>query len=48
MTEGLTINTDGLSNLEDGGTAFGNPVFEEFTPDGQWFNITSLDVFTYV
>ena len=48
MTEGLTIHTDGLSNLEDGGTAFGNPVFEEFTPDGQWFNITSLDVFTYV
>jgi hypothetical protein len=48
MTEGLTINTDGLSNLEDGGTAFGNPVFEEFTPDGQWFNIMSLDVFTYV
>ena len=48
VAEGVTINTDGLSNLEDGGTAFGNPVFEEFTPDGQWFLIYSLDVFAYL
>ena len=48
MADGITINTDGLSNLEDGGIAFGDPVFEEFTPQGQWFLITSLDVFAYV
>ena len=48
VAEGVTINTDGLSNLEDGGTAFGNPVFEEFTPDGQWVLIHSLDVFAYI
>jgi hypothetical protein len=48
VSEGVTINTDGLSNLEDGGTAFGNPVFEEFTPEGQWFLIHSLDVFAYL
>ena len=28
ISEGLTLVFDGLSNLEDGGTAFGNPVFE--------------------
>lgn len=42
MAEGLTINLDGISNLEDGGTPFSNPVFEEFTPDGQWFHIRDL------
>lgn len=49
MAEGLTITTDaeGLSNLEDGGTSFGEPVFEEFTPNGQWFHLTSLDVYAY-
>lgn len=29
MAEGLTINLDGLSNLEDGGTPFGDPKVEE-------------------
>lgn len=48
MAEGVTLNIDGLSNLEDGGTAFGDPVFEEFTPQGQWFHISSLDVYAYV
>ncbi len=27
MAEGVTLNIDGLSNLEDGGIAFGDPVF---------------------
>lgn len=48
MAEGVTLNLEGLSNLEDGGKTFGDPNFKEFLPqDGQWFHIVAMDVYAY-
>lgn len=31
MAEGLTLNLEGYSNIEDGGDALGNPSIQDFT-----------------
>lgn len=48
MADGITLNIDGISNLEDGGIPFGNPIFEDFTPNSQWFQITQLEIYAYM
>ena len=46
IAEGLTINLEGLSNLEDGGDPFGNPKVEEIiSSENQWFNIKTMEIF---
>ena len=43
MAEGLTINLDGNSNLEDGGETAGSPKIEDFTGNSsQFFHILTL------
>jgi len=41
MAEGITINLDGPSNLEDGGTVVGDATVEDFIPDGDTSFIVS-------
>lgn len=46
MGEGLTINLDGSSNIEDGGDTIGDPRIEEFTGGkSQFFHIITLQVY---
>lgn len=46
MAEGLTINLDGLSNMEDGGDGFGDPTVEEIiNNNSQWFTIVTMDIY---
>ncbi len=41
----MTITLNGPSNMEDGGTPFGNPTIKDFTnSDSQWFIISNLYV----
>ena len=47
MAEGLTINLEGVSNIEDGGDLIGNPSLKDFIGDSQWLNITTLDVYCF-
>ena len=46
MGEGLTLNLDGLSNLEDGGEALGDPKISTFTlSESQFFHVVTMEVY---
>ena len=46
MGEGLTINLEGMCNIEDGGETSGNPKISTFTlNESQFFHLVTMDVY---
>lgn len=47
MGEGLTLNLEGMSNLEDGGETLGDAKISTFTlSDSQFFHVVTMEVYS--